>query len=79
MEEKSNLNNISKAFEKLFNAGFNTSKKIASLDMKEVRNIPNLTMSDFCIISDLWDLVKRNNNKTSQLFIEFLSGYKEKN
>ena len=68
----------SKAFEKLFNAGFNTSKKIATLDIKEVRKIPNLTMSDFYIISDLWELVKKNNNKTSQLFIEFLSGYKEK-
>lgn len=78
MEEKYNLNNISKAFEKLFNAGFNTSKKIATLDIKEVRKIPNLTMSDFYIISDLWELVKKNNNKTAQLFIEFLSGYKEK-
>ena len=78
MEEKYNLNSISKAFEKLFNAGFNTSKKIATLDIKEVRKIPNLTMSDFYIISDLWELVKKNNNKTSQLFIEFLSGYKEK-
>ena len=67
-----------KAFEKLFNAGFNTSKKIATLDIKEVRKIPNLTMSDFYIISDLWELVKKNNNKTAQLFIEFLSGYKEK-
>ena len=35
-------------------------------------------MSDFYIISDLWELVKKNNNKTSQLCIEFLSGYKEK-
>ena len=35
-------------------------------------------MSDFYIISDLWELVKKNNNKTAQLFIEFLSGYKEK-
>ena len=78
LEEKYNLNNISKAFEKLFNAGFNTSKKIATLDIKEVRKIPNLTMSDFYIISDLWELVKKNNNKTAQLFIEFLSGYKEK-
>ena len=78
MEEKYNLNSISKAFEKLFNAGFNTSKKIATLDIKEVRKIPNLTMSDFYIISDLWELVKKNNNKTAQLFIEFLSGYKEK-
>lgn len=78
MEEKYNLNNISKAFEKLFNAGFNTRKKIATLDIKEVRKIPNLTMSDFYIISDLWELVKKNNNKTAQLFIEFLSGYKEK-
>ena len=78
MEEKYNLNSISKAFEKLFNAGFNTSKNIATLDIKEVRKIPNLTMSDFYIISDLWELVKKNNNKTSQLFIEFLSGYKEK-
>ena len=55
-----------------------TSKKIATLDIKEVRKIPNLTMSDFYIISDLWELVKKNNNKTAQLFIEFLSGYKEK-
>ena len=47
MEEKYNLNSISKAFEKLFKAGFNTSKKIATLDIKEVRKIPNLTMSDF--------------------------------
>lgn len=77
MGDKNNLSNMSKALEKLFNAGFNTSKKIASLDMKEVRNIPNLTMADFYIISDLWDLVKKNNNKTTQLFIEFLSGYKE--
>ena len=43
MEEKYNLNNMIKAFEKLFNAGFNTSKKIATLDIKEVRKIPNLT------------------------------------
>lgn len=77
MGDKNNLSNMSKALEKLFNAGFNTSKKIASLDMKEVRNIPNLTMTDFYAISDLWDLVKKNNNRTTQLFIEFLSGYKE--
>ena len=78
MEEKYKINSISKAVEKLFNAGFNKKKKIATLDIKEVRKIPNLTMSDFYIISDLWELVKKNNNKTSQLFIEFLSGYKEK-
>lgn len=77
-DKNNNLNNMSKALEKLFNAGFNTSKKIATIDMKEVRNIPNLTMSDFYIISDLWELIKKNNNKTSQLFIEFLSGYTEK-
>lgn len=63
MEEKYNLNSISKAFEKLFNAGFNTSKKIATLDIKEVRKIPNLTMSDFYIISDLSKTKKRHKQK----------------
>ena len=51
MEEKYNLNSISKAFEKLFNAGFNTSKKIATLDIKEVRKIPNLTID---VSIDIW-------------------------
>lgn len=78
MDDKNNIVNMSKSLDKLFSAGYNTSKKIVSLNMAKVRKIPNLSMTDFCVISDFWELVKNNNNKTTQLYVEFLSGYNEK-
>ena len=72
MENKYNINQITKTLEKLFNAGFNTDKKILNMKMEDLEKLPNLTSSEMMIISDFKKAIKNKD------IIAFLSGYKEK-
>ncbi len=72
MENKYNLNQITKTLEKLFGAGFNTDKKILALKLEDLEKIENLSSSDMLIIIDFKKAVR------NKQLIAFLSGYKEK-
>ena len=72
METKYNLSQITKTLEKLFEAGFNTDKKILALKLEDLTKIPNLQNNETMIIIEFKNAVKNKN------IIEFLSGYKEK-
>ena len=70
METKYNLSQITKTLEKLFEAGFNTDKKILALKLEDLTKIQNLQNNETMIIIEFKNAVKN--------IIEFLSGYKEK-
>lgn len=72
METKYNLSQITKTLEKLFEAGFNTDKKILALRLEDLMKIPNLQNNETIIIIEFKNAVK------NKKIIEFLSGYKEK-
>ena len=72
MENKYNLSQITKTLEKLFNAGFNTDKKILSMKLEDLRKINNLTSVEMLIIIDFKEAIK------NKKIIAFLSGYEEK-
>lgn len=72
METKYNLSQITKTLEKLFEAGFNTDKKILALKLEDLMKIPNLQNNETMIIIEFKNAVK------NKKIIEFLSGYKEK-
>lgn len=72
MDNKYNLNQITKALEKLFEAGFNSDKKILAMKLEDLIKIGNLTSSEITIIIDYRMAVKNKQITT------FLSGYKEK-
>ena len=61
-----NLNQITRALEKLFNAGFNTDKKIISMKIEDLRKIPNLVGDESLIIIDYREAVK-NKDVTAYL------------
>ena len=67
-----NLNQITKALEKLFGAGFNTDKKILAMKLEDLVKMGNLTSTEIAIIIDFRMAVKNKQITT------FLSGYKEK-
>ena len=71
MENKYNLNQITKTLEKLFDAGFNTDKKILALKLEDLEKIPNLQSNETFIIIDFKKAIK------TKSIIAFLSGYKE--
>lgn len=72
METKYNLSQITKTLEKLFEAGFNTDKKILALKLEDLMKVPNLQNNETMIIIEFKNAVK------NKKIIEFLSGYKEK-
>lgn len=72
MDNKYNLNQISKTLEKLFESGFNTDKKILSMKMEDLEKIPNLMSNETMIIIEFKKAVR---NKE---IVSFLSGNKEK-
>lgn len=72
METKYNLSQITKTLEKLFEAGFNTDKKILALKLEDLIKIPNLQNNETMIIIEFKNAVR------NRKIIEFLSGYKEK-
>lgn len=52
LENKSNVITISKTLDKLFNAGFNTDKKILAMKMEDLEVLPNLSSSEIFIMID---------------------------
>lgn len=73
MNPKYSLTQITKLLEKLFEAGFNTEKKILMMKMEDLSMIKNLESKDSLIIIELKKAIK---NKE---LIAFLSGTKTKN
>ena len=72
MENKYNLSQISKTLEKLFDAGFDTEKKILALKLEDLVKIPNLQANETMIIIEFKTAIKEKQ------IIAFLSGNKEK-
>lgn len=72
METKYNIGQITKTLEKLFEAGFNTDKKILALKLEDLTKIPNLQNNETMIIVEFKNAVR------NKQIITFLSGYKEK-
>lgn len=71
MNEKYNLTQITKTLEKLFQAGFNTDKKILAMKMEDLEKIPNLQSNEALIIIDFKKAIK------DKQIVAFLSGIKE--
>ncbi|MEF2663386.1 MAG: hypothetical protein U0M92_03600 [Bacilli bacterium] len=72
METKNNVLSIAKTLDKLFNAGFNTDKKIIAMKMEDLEKLSNLTSSEIFIIIGFKQAIK------DRKIIEYLSGYQEK-
>jgi len=72
LENKYSLNQITKTLEKLFEAGFNTDKKILAMKMEDLAKLPNLAPNEPLIIIEFKNAIKNRD------IISFLSGYKEK-
>ena len=72
MDNKYNIGQITKTLEKLFNAGFNTDKKILAMKLEDLEKLNNLTSSEMMIIIDFKRAIR------NRQIISFLSGYKEK-
>ena len=72
METKYNLSQITKTLEKLFDAGFNTDKKILAMKMEDLAKLSNLTSNETLIIIEFKTAIKNRD------IIAFLSGNKEK-
>lgn len=72
METKYNLSQITKTLEKLFDAGFNTDKKILAMKMEDLAKLPNLSSNETLIIIEFKTAIKNRD------LIAFLSGNKEK-
>ncbi len=70
LKEKNNFNQKMKTIEKLFNAGFNTDKKIMCLKLEDLNKITNLQANETAIIIEFKNAVK------SKQIINFLSGGK---
>lgn len=73
MNPKYNLKQITSTLEKLFDAGFNTEKKILMMKMEDLSRINNLQSNETLIIIELKEAIK---NKE---IIAFFSGVKTKN
>ncbi len=73
MENKYNLTQITKTLDKLFNAGFNTDKKILALKLEDLKQIPNLLSNEALIIIEFKEAVKSKN------IVAFLSNYSDSN
>ena len=73
MNSKYNLAQVTKLLEKLFDAGFNTEKKILMMKMEDLGRINNLLSNETLIIIDLKKAIK------DKEIIAFLSGTKTKN
>lgn len=68
LKEKNNFNQKMKTIEKLFNAGFNTDKKIMCLKLEDLNKISNLQANETATIIEFKNAVK------SKRIINFLSG-----
>lgn len=65
------LTQISKTLEKLFQAGFDTDKKILAMKMEDLEKISNLQSNEALIIIDFKKAIK------DKQIVAFLSGTKE--
>ena len=63
---------IAKTLEKLFEAGFDTDKKILAIKLEDLPKLSNLQASEAMIIIDFKKAIKEKK------IIAFLSGYDEK-
>ena len=72
MDSKYNLNQITKTLEKLFEAGFNTEKKILAMKLEDLVMIPNLQSIEALIIVEFKRAIK------TREIVSFLSGFKDK-
>lgn len=68
LKEKNNFNQKMKTIEKLFNAGFNTDKKIMCLKLEDLNKIANLQANETATIIEFKNAVK------AKQIINFLSG-----
>ncbi|MDO5002778.1 MAG: hypothetical protein Q4E39_00920 [bacterium] len=71
--DKYGIMQITKTLEKLFQAGFNTDKKILSMKLEDLGKIPSLQANEALIIIDFKKAIK------DKKIIAFLSGYEERN
>ena len=65
---KNTGNNAIKVLNKVFDAGYATEKEILAMSIDNILAIPNITVPDISVISDLQKAVKANK------VITFLSG-----
>ncbi len=72
MNSKYNLKQITSTLEKLFDAGFNTEKKILLMKMEDLCKINNLQSNEPLIIIELKEAIKNKD------LIAFFSGTKTK-
>ncbi len=72
MNSKYNLKQITSTLEKLFDAGFNTEKKILLMKMEDLSKINNLQSNEPLIIIELKEAIKNKD------LIAFFSGTKTK-
>ena len=71
MDAKFNFNQITKTLEKMFEAGFNTERKILNMKLEDLTKIPTLQASETIILIEIKKAIK---NRT---LLSFLSGVKE--
>lgn len=72
MNSKYNLKQITSTLEKLFDAGFNTEKKILLMKIEDLSKINNLQSNEPLIIIELKEAIKNKD------LIAFFSGTKTK-
>ena len=63
MNPKYNLKQITSTLEKLFDAGFNTEKKILMMKMEDLSRINNLQSNEPLIIIELKEAIKNKEIK----------------
>lgn len=72
MDKKYNLNNILKALDKLFSAGFTTEKQILNMQLEDLSRLDNISNIEINIIIEFKKAIK------NKKLVAFLSdNYKE--
>ena len=72
MDKKYNLNNIFKALDKLFSAGFTTEKQILNMQLEDLSRLDNISNIEINIIIEFKKAIK------NKKLVAFLSdNYKE--
>ena len=71
MDTKYNFSQIMKTLEKIFDAGFNTERKILNMKLEDLTKIPTLQASETLILIEVKNAIK------NRALLSFLSGVKE--
>lgn len=71
MDSKFNFNQITKTLEKIFEAGFNTERKILNMKLEDLTKIPSLQSNETLILIEIKKALK------SRTLLSLLSGVKE--